>query len=520
MPLDWQKYQRSLLHDAGLAFTLDAAHSALAADWPQRHATRLSAAFDAMAALEAGAIANPSEGRSVGHYWLRTPELAPDAALREAIRACRNAVAAFAAKLQAGTVRAPCGAPFTDLLCIGIGGSALGPMLVSDALGPGPGLVPSFLDNTDPDGVARVLQRLDARLPTTLVLVTSKSGSTPEPLNCTKIVRAAFAARGLDFARQAVAVTGAGSKLDHEAADWLARFPMWDWVGGRTSLWSAVGLVPGMLEGLDMDAVLDGARAMDALTRRRDAASNPAALLSIYWWEQCGGRGERSMVVLPYKDRLALFARYLQQLVMESLGKRTDTSGREVFQGISVYGNKGSTDQHAYVQQLRDGVHDFFVVFVEVLREGPRFEVEADISAGDYLGGFLSGTRAALADAGRASMGITLRELNARSLGALLALFERAVGFYASYAGINAYDQPGVEAGKLAAAQVLQVQKRLLQTLRVAKAPMDVPALVTALAADPETIFSLLRRLEANGVLRCEGAAETPWLQRWAPQLP
>ncbi|MSR74824.1 MAG: glucose-6-phosphate isomerase [Planctomycetes bacterium] len=517
MSLDWQEYQRTLLHDADLNFTLDAAHSFLPADWPERHAVRLKAALQAMQALEAGAIANPSEKRRVGHYWLRAAALAPEAALGEAINACNAAVRAFATEVHTGRLRAPCGEAFSDMLCIGIGGSALGPMLVSDALGPGPGLAPAFLDNTDPDGVERVLQRLGSRLATTLVVVTSKSGSTPEPLNCTLLVRAAFAKHGLDFARQAVAVTGEGSRLDREAAGWLARFPMWDWVGGRTSLWSAVGLVPGMLEGLDMEGLLRGACEMDVLTRRSDFAKNPAALLSVYWWEQSGGRGARSLVVLPYKDRLAFFARYLQQLIMESLGKRTDSAGRDVFQGLTVYGNKGSTDQHAYVQQLRDGVHDFFALFVEVLREGrgARHEVEKDISVGDFLGGFLSGTRAALADAGRASLSITLRNLDARSLGALLALFERSVGFYASFADINAYDQPGVEAGKLAAAQVLDVQRKLLDTLRAAQSSPDVAELAASLSADAETVFSLLRRLEANGVVSSVGPAEAPWQCRW-----
>src|SRR5688500_11608384 len=104
------------------------------------------------------------------------------------------------------------------------------------------------------------------------------------------------------------------------------------------------------------------------------------------------------MVILPYKDRLALFAQYLQQLVMESLGKERDRDGQVVHQGIAVYGNKGSTDQHAYVQQLRDGVHNFFVTFIQVLRDRPGRSIEVDpgVTSGDYLHGFLLGTRRAL----------------------------------------------------------------------------------------------------------------------------
>ena len=108
---------------------------------------------------------------------------------------------------------------------------------------------------------------------------------------------------------------------------------------------------------------------MDRETRQRDVLSNPAALLALMWYHAGKGRGAKDMVVLPYKDRLLLFSRYLQQLVMESLGKEKSLDGKVVNQGIAVYGNKGSTDQHAYVQQLREGVHNFFVTFIEVLKD-------------------------------------------------------------------------------------------------------------------------------------------------------
>ena len=135
---------------------------------------------------------------------------------------------------------------------------------------------------------------------------------------------------------------------------------MFDWIGGRTSELSAVGLLPAALQGFDIDAMLQGAAGMDALTRRHETMKNPAALMAAMWHLATNGNGEKDMVILPYKDRLALFARYLQQLVMESLGKEKNLKGETVHQGIAVYGNKGSTDQHAYVQQLRDGVNNFF----------------------------------------------------------------------------------------------------------------------------------------------------------------
>ena len=178
----------------------------------------------------------------------------------------------------------------------------------------------------------------------------------------------AYRRAGLDFPRHAVAVTGEGSELDDVAAQGrLARaLPDVGLGGGRTSELSAVGLLPAALQGLDMDGLLAGAAACDEATRVAEVAKNPAALLALAWYRGDGRTAQKDMVVLPYKDRLLLFSRYLQQLVMESLGKEKDLAGNVVHQGIAVYGNKGSTDQHAYVQQLREGVPNFFVTFIEV----------------------------------------------------------------------------------------------------------------------------------------------------------
>src|SRR5436190_21270783 len=164
---------------------------------------------------------------------------------------------------------------------------------------------------------------------------------------------------------------------------------MLDWVGGRTSVLSADGLVPAALQGIGIDGLLAGAAACDEATRGHEILKNPAALMALMWYHATGGKGKKDMVVFPYKDRLLLFSRYLQQLVMESLGKREDLQGKRVDQGIAVYGNKGSTDQHAYVQQLRDGVLNFFVVFIRVLESGGSSTMlEPGVTAGDYLHGF------------------------------------------------------------------------------------------------------------------------------------
>jgi glucose-6-phosphate isomerase len=156
------------------------------------------------------------------------------------------------------------------------------------------------------------------------------------------------------------------------------------------------------------------------------------------------------MVILPYKDRLDLFSNFLQQLIMESLGKKRDRDGKVVEQGPTVSGNKGSTDQHAYVQQLRDGIRNFFATFLEVLSDRPGISpfIEEDVTTGDYLEGFLLGTPQALYENGRESVTITVDPIDAYHLGVLIALSERTVSFYASMININAYHQPGVEAGK------------------------------------------------------------------------
>ena len=171
------------------------------------------------------------------------------------------------------------------------------------------------------------------------------------------------------------------------------------------------------------------------------------------------------MVVLPYRDRLQVFSKYLQQLVMESLGKKFNRNGEVVNQGISVFGNKGSTDQHAYVQQLRDGIDNFFCVFIELLDSPSTNIFDEKENPKEYLSGFLQGTRSALSSEKRQSITITLEKLNCFSLGALIALFERAVSFYAELVNINAYDQPGVEAGKKAAANIIEYQQKVSNLL-------------------------------------------------------
>ena len=501
----WQRYQDWLYYHDGLGLYLDISRMRFDEAMVNSLRPKFEKAFADMAALENGAIANPDEQRMVGHYWLRDPDLAPNDNLRHEIVDTLERIQTFAHKIHTGEIHPPQGGKFTDVLSIGIGGSALGPQFVAEALVPEAApLRAHFIDNTDPAGIDRTLAELGDRLVSTLVITTSKSGGTPETRNGMLEVQNAYQMRGLEFPKYAIATTGFDSDLDKlaKAQGWIATFPMHDWVGGRTSEMSAVGLLPAALQGIDIQAMLNGAKEMDAATRSPRIEDNPAALLALSWHYAGNGKGEKDMVVLPYKDSLLLFSRYLQQLVMESIGKETDLDGRTVYQGIAVYGNKGSTDQHAYVQQLREGVPNFFVTFIEVLgdRAGHSIEVDDRATSGDYLSGLLQGTRQALYDNHRDSITVTIPTVNADTVGALIALYERAVGLYASLVNINAYHQPGVEAGKKAAATVLSLQRQVMDVLQSSDQPLSLAA-VAEQAGHPdqvETIYRIVRHLHAN----------------------
>ena len=501
----WQRYQDWLYYDEELGFYVDISRIDFDDAFVAQMQPKFDKAFRDIAAIEGGAIANPDENRMVGHYWLRDPDLAPTEELREDIVETQKEIIDFKEKVHKGIIHPPSGGKFTDILSIGIGGSALGPQFVAQALAPeNAPLKIHFIDNTDPAGIDRVLNEIGDRLPYTLVSVISKSGGTPETRNGMLEVKKVYEDTGLDFSAHAFAITGKGSKLEAIAQNerWLAIFPMRDWVGGRTSELSAVGMAAAALQGIYVRDMLKGAKMMDALTRKPSIKNNPAALLALAWYAAGHGKGEKDMVILPYKDSLLLFSRYLQQLIMESLGKEKDLNGNTVNQGIAVYGNKGSTDQHAYVQQLREGVNNFFLTFVEVLedREGETVEVEPNISSGDYLLGFLLGTRQALAENQRGSITITIPEVNEITVGALIALYERTVTIYASLVNINAYHQPGVEAGKKAAAAVLDVQTRVIEQLQRASAPMSIADLAAKIGYSDriETVYKILRHLYAN----------------------
>ena len=502
----WARYKDYYREFPALGFAADFCRMDFCEDFLNQMSPKIQHALDSMAALEKGAIANPDENRMVGHYWLRTPALAPTKEITREIEDTVASIKRFAADVHAGRI---CGAggTFKNVLLIGIGGSALGPQFVSHALGGRQDkLRLFFLDNTDPDGMDRIFASIGEDLGRTLCIVISKSGGTKETRNGMLEAEHQYKRMGLPFEKHATAVTMRASSLDNSAVTWLARFPMWDWVGGRTSLFSAVGLLPAALQGFDIDHLLSGAHQCDEMSRRSEAKDNPALLLALSWYLAGNGKGDRMMVVLPYKDRLELFSKYLQQLVMESLGKEHDLSGKIVNQGLSVLGNKGATDQHSYVQQLRDGVDNYMAAFVEVMRDrtGPSIHVEGGITSGDYLHSFFLGTREALYEKGRKSVTLTIESVCESSVGFLVALFERAVGLYAFMVNINAYHQPGVQAGKVAADDLIKLERSIMDFFKLqGEAFFTVSQIASSLnrTSSSERIFKICKHLASNDLL-------------------
>ncbi len=506
----WARFKGNYLALPELGMALDTSLMNYPVSFLSKMEPAIQQALQSMADLERGDIVNPDENQMAGHYWLREPSLAPNDEITVQVNETLSRIKGFSEAVHRGEISGGTG-PFRRMLIIGIGGSALGPQFVSQALVQPEGnpLQAEYFDNTDPDGIDLVLSRLRDSLGETLVIVISKSGDTPETRNGMIEAKHAFETSGLSFAKHAVAITGKNSQLQRYADShgWLLTLPMWDWVGGRTSETGPVGLLPASLEGISIDDFLRGAASMDEITRRSETISNPAAMIALMWYYATGGIGAKEMIVVPYKDRLRLLPIYLQQLVMESLGKELDLDGKVVNQGIAVYGNKGSSDQHSYIQQLRDGLSNFFVTFIEVLkyRDSDSIEVEPGSTSGDFLAGFLLGTRSALYDKNRESITVSIDELNPSSVGALIALFERAVGLYAVLINVNAYNQPGVEAGKQAAATFLDLNRRIHHFLENSPGKhFTAESIAYALnsTGEVEIVFKILEHLVANRAKR------------------
>ena len=349
---------------------------------------------------------------------------------------------------------------YENFVVLGIGGSALGPIAVEQALCIGDSKVRLIVeDNVDPERLLNVLGGLD--LKKTMFNVITKSGKTSETMAQMMYVADALNKAGLALSEHIIATTdeSKGNLVVIAQKENLKMFVIPANVGGRFSELTPVGLLPAAVCGHDIRAMLEGAAYMDALCTREE--SNPAALYALM--HVLGmKKGQNISVMLPYADSLKYMSDWYAQLWAESLGKRYDLDGKEVYAGQTPVKALGVTDQHSQIQLFTEGPFDKIVTFLKVdafrndLDIPPAFEYVEDIAflGGKTFGQLLeaerSATEYALCVAQRPNLTIALRQVNAHSVGALLYFFEMATALAGEMLGIDTYDQPGVEEGKLA----------------------------------------------------------------------
>jgi len=439
-------------------------------------------------ALFAGEIVNRSEGRPALHMALRAPDGADFKAagqpVSREVEVTRARMRDFAHQVRAGIVRGATGKPFRAIVHIGIGGSDLGPRLVWEALKPlAPQIDLRFAANVDPAELAQALTGLDPA--ETLVVVVSKTFTTLETLTNAEAARAWLrAALGAGADSQLVAVSAAPEKAQAFGVPAGQVFAFWDWVGGRYSLWSAVGLSCAVALGYDLfERMLAGAAEMDRHFAEAPLERNAPALLALAHVFNRNGLGRPIRAVVPYAQRLRLLPAFLQQLEMESNGKRVDAGGRPAARGTaaSVFGDAGTNGQHAFFQLLHQGT-DIIPVDILAVREGSEGDPaaqkkllanavaqaealmvgrsEAEVRAELEAKGLPAGEIDALAPqrtfpGDRPSSFLLLDQLTPERLGALLALYEHKVFVEGVLWGINSFDQWGVELGKTLATRVL-----------------------------------------------------------------
>jgi len=368
---------------------------------------------------------------------------------------------------------------YRNVVVLGIGGSALGTLAVQSALNPllhnlrsdearqaRPRLF--VLDNIDPDWIGEFLDDLDPS--ETLFNVISKSGGTAETAAQFLVFRAMLRERlGEEFLRHIVVTTderkGSLRKIaDNEGFDSL---PVPDGVGGRFSVLTAVGLFPLALAGIDIDDLLDGAREMARRCTRPDLDDNPAYLHGSLLHLLDRAKGKRIHVLMPYAQSLRDLADWFRQLWAESLGKKHALDGTVVHTGPTPVKALGVTDQHSQLQLYAEGPFDKVITFLRVARFRREVAIPGDypdVEALAYLGGRslnelleaeLQGTRVALTEAGRPNATIVFPRVDARSVGEFLMMMEAQTAFAGGLYGIDPFDQPGVEASKIAAYALL-----------------------------------------------------------------
>jgi len=423
--------------------------------------------------MYAGEPINSTEGRAVLHVALRSDRVVfPEGRdVMPLVRGARERMRGFVEEAQRGLLVGATGKPITDVVNIGIGGSDLGPRMLARALRRFRGATPRlhFVANIDPADLESVLEGLSPA--TTLFILASKTFTTAETLANGARARA-WLETGMDEAR------GGASKLARHfvavtanepgAVAWgVARervFPIWDWVGGRYSLWSAIGLPIALAAGMDrFEQLLEGARAMDAHFHTAPLERNMPVLLALLSIWYVNFFGSQSRAVLPYSEDLRELPDYLQQLEMESNGKRVDRDGSEVDYATApvVWGASGTSSQHSFHQLLHQGtllVPVDFIVFKETGENEAHAALVANAlaqSAALMAGDPAPGERHKALPGNRPSSTLLLKRYSPEALGQLIALYEHKVFVEGVIWNLNSFDQWGVEMGKRLARTLL-----------------------------------------------------------------
>ncbi|BFM08895.1 glucose-6-phosphate isomerase [Halioxenophilus aromaticivorans] len=434
---------------------------------------------DAIKALIGGEHVNNTENRPALHTALRCPAISP-ADKTAVVAATQAQMREFVDKLSSGQWHGYNGKPITDVVNIGIGGSDLGPRMVVTALSQfqQSAVKVHFVANIDGADLSDALAGLHAD--TTLFVVASKSFSTLETRENALAARAWSLSHGCpesDLGKHYVAVSSNVPAAMEFGIDEANIFPMWDWVGGRYSLWSAIGLPIAIALGMDnFDALLAGAANMDEHFASAPIEQNmPATLALIAFWYSAT-RGYQSQAILPYAQRMSRLPAYLQQLDMESLGKSVDRNGKPLTcdSGLVLWGTEGTNGQHSFHQLLHQGTRSVLVDFIASGKPMSPLDSHHSYLLANCIGqsqALLAGKSLAqakqeLLDAGkpeaeadqiaphkvipgnRPSNTLIIEQLDPTNLGALIALYEHKVYCLGVLWGLNPFDQWGVELGK------------------------------------------------------------------------
>lgn len=478
---DTQRFQRFSLEDAGLFLDysknfIDSTTLGLLTDFAR--ACGMEARRDAMFC---GEPVNLTEHRPALHTLLRAPAGIPFVLegenLSDQVRQVLSRMQALAEQVRSGQWKGYTGKTITDVVNIGIGGSDLGPAMACAALRPfaSPNLRSHFLSNVDGHATDATLASLSPE--TTLFIIASKSFTTQETLINAHAARDWFLARGkpADLPRHFVAVSTNAQAVAAFGIDPQNMLPFWDWVGGRYSVWSAIGLSVAITVGMDnFRAFLSGAHALDRHFQTTPLERNLPVILALTGWWYRVFFGSGSQLIAPYHEDLRLFPAYLQQLEMESNGKSVDLDGLPVTTRTApvIWGSTGTNGQHAYFQMLHQGTDIVPVDFITALKPAhPRVgqhkvllancfaqaealmlgqqEDEREGHQGQPLAAFK------VLPGNRPSNMLLIDQLTPQTLGALLALYEHKTFVQGVLWNVNSFDQWGVERGKILASRML-----------------------------------------------------------------